>query len=220
MSGGGFGPYTDTIVSNGGEYLIGGIGGLRERLVAPRRAAVLADALSLVLIDLQTALDVGCGEGSIDLLIQAAVPGLMIQGVDVVVWPEARIPVERFDGHRLPFDDKNFDAVIFVDVLHHTDDPMVLLREAKRVARRVIILKDHTAESALANLILRFMDWVGNAHHDVALPYNYWSERQWRAAFDKLGLDVEQWRTTLGLYPWPASVVFERGLHFVARLTV
>jgi hypothetical protein len=33
-----------------------GIGALRENLVVPRRAAVLADALSVVLFDMQTAL--------------------------------------------------------------------------------------------------------------------------------------------------------------------
>ena len=159
-------------------------------------------------------------EGSIDLLIQGGVPRLLIRGVDVLVWPKARIPVDIFDGYRLPFDDKNFDAVIFVDVLHHTEDPMVLLREAKRVARRAIVLKDHTADRALAYSTLRFMDWVGNAHHGVALPYNYWSERRWRAAFDELGLTVEQWHTKLGLYPWPASLLFERGLHFVTRLVI
>jgi SAM-dependent methyltransferase len=197
-----------------------GIGTLRESLVVPRRTAVLADILSRALFDAQTALDVGCGEGSIDLLIQTAVPGLVIRGVDVLVWPEARIPVEKFDGYQLPFDDKNFDAVMLVDVLHHADDPMVLLREAKRVARRAIIIKDHTMHGALAYLILRFMDWVGNAHHNVALPYNYWSKRRWREAFAELGLGVEQWQTTLGLYPWPASVVFERGLHFVTRLAI
>jgi len=197
-----------------------GIGALRERVVVPRRTAVLADSLSRALFDVHTALDVGCGEGSIDLLVQAAVPELVIRGVDVLVWPEARVPVEPFDGYQLPFDDKNFDAVMFVDVLHHTDDPMVLLREAKRVARRTIVLKDHTANGALAHLILRFMDWVGNAHHDVALAYNYWSEQRWRAAFAELELGVEQWQTRLGLYPWPASLVFERGLHFVTRLAI
>src|SRR5690349_13461906 len=155
-----------------------GIGTLHEHFVVRRRAAVLADALSVLMSDMQTALDVGCGEGSIDLLIQAAVRGLVIRGVDVLVRPEARIPVEAFDGYQLPFDDKNFDAVMFVDVLHHTNDPMVLLREAKRVARRAIILKDHTSEGALASSVLRFMDWVGNAHHGVALPYNYWSEQR------------------------------------------
>jgi len=94
------------------------------------------------------------------------------------------------------------------------------LREAKRVARRAIVLKDHTADGALADLILRFMDWVGNAHHNVILPYNYWSEQRWRTAFAELGLGIEQWQSTLGLYPWPASLVFERGLHFVTRLAI
>lgn len=200
---------------------MGGIvGALHDRLVFPRRAANLAEALSVALCGAQTVLDVGCGEGSIDLLIQATVPGLAVRGVDVLVRSEACIPVEPFDGRRLPFDDKTFDAVMFVDVLHHTDDPMVLLREAGRVARRTIVIKDHTAESALSYSILRFMDWVGNAHHGVALPYNYWPERKWRGAFAELGLGVEQWQTRLELYPWPASLVFQRGLHFVTRLAI
>jgi hypothetical protein len=96
----------------------------------------------------------------------------------------------------------------------------VLLREAKRVARRKIILKDHIMDSTLSYLILRFMDWVGNVHHNVALPYNYWPERRWRTAFDELELGIEQWQTALALYPWPASLIFEHGLHFVARLAL
>jgi hypothetical protein len=40
----------------------------------------------------------------------------------------------------------------------------------------------------------RFMA-VGNAHHNVALPYNYWSERQWREAFAELRFGVEHWQT-------------------------
>jgi hypothetical protein len=67
------------------DYSMRGIGTLRERLVVPRRSAVLADTISRALIDAQTGLDVGCGEGSIDLLIQAAEPGLVIRGVDVLV---------------------------------------------------------------------------------------------------------------------------------------
>jgi hypothetical protein len=59
---------------------------------------------------------VGCGEGSIDLLIQAAPPGLMIRRIDVLVSPEDRIPVETFDRYQLPFDDKRVDTVMFVGV--------------------------------------------------------------------------------------------------------
>ncbi len=64
------------------------------------------------------------------------------------------------------------------------------------------------------------MDWVGNAHHGVVLPYNYWSGAQWRNAFATIGLKPQAHRKALGLYPFPASLVFERNLHFVSRLAV
>ena len=41
-----------------------------------------------------------------------------------------------------------------------------------------------------------------------------------RRAFEHLALEVDEWRTDLRLYPWWARWVFERSLHFVARLTV
>jgi len=61
------------------------------------------------------------------------------------------------------------------------------------------------------------MDWVGNAHHGVALPYNYWSKPEWDAAFDAVGLKQLEGKHSLGLYPAPASWLFERGLHFIGR---
>ena len=41
---------------------------------------------------------------------------------------------------------------------------------------------------------------------------------QWQWAYAALELRVIENRTRLGLYPWPASLVFERGLHFMAVL--
>jgi len=62
------------------------------------------------------------------------------------------------------------------------------------------------------------MDWFGNAHHGVVLPYNYWSHDQWKTAFGALGLTVLEVNDSLGLYPAPASWLFERKLHFLAKL--
>ena len=132
------------------------------------------------------------------------------RGIDVLVRPETKIPVEPFDGRRLPCGDKSFDVVSFIHVLHHTDDPTILLKEAKRVARKIIALKDHTMDGVLAYQTLRFMDWVGNASHGVALPYNYWPEHKWRATFAAIGLRIADWQARLDLYPFPASLVFER----------
>ena len=62
------------------------------------------------------------------------------------------------------------------------------------------------------------MDWVGNAHHGVRLPYNYWSNMQWKSNFEKLNLVIDVWISKLSLYPKPASWLFDRKLHFVAKL--
>lgn len=194
------------------------IGTLHQGMVFSRRAEVLSQALAALLPPNASVLDVGCGNGMIAWLIQEQRPDVSITGIDVLVRPETHIPVEAFDGTTLPRPDNSVDAVLFVDVLHHTEDPEALLREAKRVARHAIVLKDHTRDGLLSGARLRFMDWVGNAHHGVVLPYNYWPEQQWRDTFLRLDLTVAEWQNRLGLYPWPASVFFDSGLHFIARV--
>jgi SAM-dependent methyltransferase len=191
---------------------------LHDGYVFGRRVRKLAGHLAEVVPADAQVLDVGCGDGAIARLLQELRPDVRVRGIDVLVRPQTHIPVEPFDGQAIPYPDGSFDVVLFVDVLHHTDDPMVLLREAVRVARQAVVLKDHTANGVLAGPTLRFMDNVGNARHGVALPYNYWPRQRWLDAFQQLGLTVAAWRKNLGLYPWPANWAFGRSLHFVARL--
>lgn len=193
------------------------VGALHEKLVFPRRVRVLANHLSALIAAGARILDVGCGDGTIDRVILEQRPDLTIEGIDILVRPHSQIPVRPFDGTTIPYPDNSFDVVMFVDVLHHTPDPRVLLREAARVGTAVLI-KDHFREGFLAGPTLRFMDWIGNAHHGVALPYNYWTRAQWTAAFAELKLHANGMTESLGLYPPPAAWFFDRDLHFVARL--
>lgn len=62
------------------------------------------------------------------------------------------------------------------------------------------------------------MDRVGNRRHGVSLPYHYFTEEKWIESLKLLGMTVGIWKTGLGLYPWPAKYIFERSLHFLARL--
>jgi len=179
---------------------------------------VLSDLLARSLPPNATDLDVGCGDGSIATLIMELRPDVRITGVDVFVRPHTKMKIEKFDGEHLPFPDKSFDAVSFVDVLHHTQDPEILLREARRVARTVVVLKDHCNDGFLGDTTLRVMDWVGNAAHGIVLPYNYWPKARWHDCFARIGLDVASWNEALSLYPWPATLLFDRKLHFVAAL--
>lgn len=192
------------------------IGLLHDNLVFARRTRVLASHLVEMIPSGATILDVGCGDGTVASLIQARRPDVCIEGIDVLLRSNTRIPVHHFDGNHIPFADSSFDVIMFVDVLHHTADPVILLREAARVGRSVLI-KDHCKDGLLANTTLRFMDWVGNAHHGVSLPYNYWPKSKWMTAFEELQWRVVELKDCLGLYPAPFSWLFDRRLHFIAR---
>jgi SAM-dependent methyltransferase len=185
-----------------------------------RRVRVLSEHLAALMPPDARLLDVGCGDGLLASLIEQKRPDVELRGIDVLIREQTHIPVERFDGQTIPYTKASFDVVMFVDVLHHTEDPMVLLREARRVARRAIVIKDHCCNGFLAGPTLHFMDWVGNARHGVVLTYNYWPQQRWFEACKTLGLQIDAWVTELGLYPWPVHWIFERSLHFVARLSL
>ncbi len=194
------------------------IGRWHNRYVHARRVEVLAAVLSDLIPDGSRILDVGCGDGWLAALIAQLRPDVVIAGIDVLVRPQAKIPVEEFDGERIPRPDDSFDVVTMVDVLHHNDDPAILLEEASRVASRYLVIKDHILEGTLARPTLVFMDWVSNAQYGLSLPFNYWTRKQWMEALEMRRIDIDSWQDRLPLYRFPANLIFGRSLHFVARL--
>jgi SAM-dependent methyltransferase len=194
------------------------IGVSHEKLVFRRRVAVLSNWFAQLIPKGVRVLDVGCGDGLISALLHSKRPDVDVRGIDVLPRDQPHIPVELFDGCRIPFDDASFEVVLFSDVLHHTIDPTILQREACRVASQCVVIKDHYRKGFAAAARLRVMDWVGNARFGVALPYNYWTEKQWHAAWQDIGLRPEQLVTRLGLYPVPADWLFGAQLHFIALL--
>lgn len=193
---------------------------LHDKLVFDRRVRVLSDWFAQLTPKDARVLDVGCGSGLIAALLSSKRPDIEIQGVDVLARGHSHIPVQIFDGVRLPFQDKSFDVVLFSDVLHHTPDPLALQREARRVANQFVLIKDHYRKGLAAATRLRFMDWVGNARFGVSLPYNYWTEEQWHDGWREIGLRRERLITRLGLYPVTADWLFGAQLHFITMLAV
>jgi len=189
-----------------------------QALVHKRRVRVLAAALAAQIPAAASVLDIGCGDGTIAGLIAELRPDISIKGVEVMVRPGCRIECFPFDGSTLPFPEASFDVCMLVDVLHHTSDVSVLLREAARASRNNVLLKDHLSENGFDHATLRFMDWVGNRPHGVALAYNYQSRAQWNAHFAACGLRVATFTTDLSLYPAPFTALVGRKLHFVALL--
>lgn len=191
---------------------------LHSARVHPRRIRVLATVAARLLPPAARVLDIGCGDGRLAATLANLRPDISISGVEIAPRAGCAIPVAAFDGNHLPFSDADFDAALLVDVLHHTDDPSVLLREATRITRTAVLLKDHDRTGLGAGPTLRFMDAMGNRRHGVALPYNYLSPSAWTALFAACRLTVETRDPLPQLYPFPANLVFGRDLHFFARL--
>ena len=182
-----------------------------------RRVTRLCTLLGSVIPAGASVLDVGAGDGSLDRQQLEIRPDVRITGIDVVIRPRTLIPVLRFDGQSIPFPDKSFDVVMFVDVLHHASNPDQLIKEASRVGGGVII-KDHLRDGVLSGPTLRLMDFIGNARFGVALPYNYWSRQQWDDMLLKARLTPRTWIGSLKLYAPPFTYIFDRRLHFLASL--
>lgn len=194
---------------------------LHSRLIFGRRVRALADNISqMIPAGAVTLLDVGCGDGTLARSIMDRRPGLAATGVEIRARPRTAIPVQEFDGRKLPFGDRAHDIVMLVDVLHHAEEPTLLIREAGRVASTAVIIKDHLTGAWLSHERLRLMDWVGNIGHGVPLRYAYWSPKQWTDAFRNAGLREVDRRERLGLYGVSLRWLFERRLHFVNRLVL
>jgi len=196
------------------------VGRIHGEYVHTRRVRVLCEHLASLIPWQASVLDVGTGDGLLAKWLSERRSDLSLRGLDVLPRTGSHIPVQVFDGEHIPYPDKSFDVVLFVDVLHHTHSALALLREAVRIARRALVIKDHFRQGFAARLTLRAMDMIGNARHGVSLPYNYWSPAQWEQAARTLQLRTEKKLTDLKLYPGLADWIFGRSLHFVAQMSV
>lgn len=112
-----------------------------------------AEALAGHLDPGDSVLDVGCGTGYLSAYLQQMY-AVQPSGVDVKDFRATQIPFQRFDGISIPFPDSAFDHVIVSEVLHHSHDPLALITECHRVARRSILVFEDMPDGRLGKFIL------------------------------------------------------------------
>lgn len=106
----------------------------------------------------------------------------------------------KFNGNDIPFDDKEFDLVIILDVLHHCMDVAPnLLKESGRVSKN-ILLKDHFEYGAYSRQMLRAMDFVGNWAYGVSIPDHYWTQNLLDETLGKADLQITEMNASIKLY--------------------
>jgi SAM-dependent methyltransferase len=163
-------------------------------------------------------LDIGCGDGNNTTRIAALCGATEVAGVDVVIRKETFIDVRPYDGKNVPFPDQSFDAVTLVDVLHHCEDPQRTLDEAVRVARKMVVIKDHLAFGSATRRLLHLMDLVGNAKDGIPSPGTYFELRQWVQMIDHAGARMAGLDWPLKTHDLPWSLAGWPVLQFTAKL--
>lgn len=93
-----------------------------------------------------------------------------------------------YDGKNIPFKKNEFDASIFIVVLHHIKEQELVIREAMRVSKKIIITEE-VYSNLLEKYLLFFYDSLVNLEF-VGHPHTNRTEEQWNCLFKKLKLKI------------------------------
>ncbi len=140
----------------------------------------------------QAIIDIGAGTCRIAKYLSDTLE-LEVTPIDIVDYNKTDLQLTLYDGRRIPFAEGMFDIALLIFVLHHCRDQEMMLKEALRVARKVIILED-TPTSNFEKRMWRFWDWLLNLGRDISMLYSSRSDENWLCLFERLGLKLREKR--------------------------
>ena len=132
-------------------------------------------------------IDIGSGAGSLTEIIRKSGKKVVPLDVKTYKWPRFSEPV-FYDGRNIPYGDKTFSTGMLVTVLHHTDNPESILKEAARVSRELIVVETSYV-NPLHKLITILVDTLVN----LQLKWNwdsYHSDQAWKELFSTMGFSL------------------------------
>lgn len=94
-----------------------------------------------------------------------------------------------YDGKKIPFKDNKFDVALIITVLHHTPNPAEIIKEAKRVCKRIIIVEDIN-ENKFRKYLTNFLDSLYNLEF-IGHPHSNKTDQEWKSLFKKLELKIK-----------------------------
>ncbi len=167
-----------------------------ERL-EERRGGRIARLLRAYLVPGECVLDLGCGNTVVAACV-ASTAQVRIVGLDRLSFSRRPVPLVLYGGGAVPFRDRSFDTVLLAFVLHHCDDGgRATLAEARRVARRQILVLEDAYEHRLERLVTRCVDRLLNRLENpaISLPLRFRRTAEWQRLFADLELRVDVART-------------------------
>jgi SAM-dependent methyltransferase len=112
-------------------------------------------------------LDLGCGLGGYcKALVER---GFDVRGLDVSEEYVARaralgVRADTYDGKRVPLPDGSVESVILLEVVEHLDEPATLLAEARRVARRNVLVSTPNCTQDFGSVPVEFSHMLDVDH--------------------------------------------------------
>ncbi len=136
-------------------------------------------------------LDLGCGSGIVGFEFSKEFNSEIL-GVDIIDNRVSEIPFKIFNGKDLSFlPDSSFDTVLINFVLHHSENPIQLLKEAKRIAKDKIIVYENLPEG-LVSKVFCYLHGISFAwlFQKNSITGKFFTKKQWEEIFEKLGLKM------------------------------
>jgi len=92
--------------------------------------------------NVKTVLDIGTGTSIPIHVFSEKFPEIHFFTVDIVdIRKKEILPFLLYNGTRLPYRNSEFDVSILNETLHHCEEPLQVLNEARRVARSVYLIE-------------------------------------------------------------------------------
>jgi len=168
-----------------------------------KRTELMTDILLPYLNQGDSVLDFGCGSMRLSRYISTKIK-IDLTGIDIRDYDINDAKYVKYPGGKLPFKDNEFDVVLSIFVLHHTDKPEYYLEELARVSKKKIILCEDVYTNRFGKVLTKFIDWVTNAPYKREAGNNFKKVEEWKKLFKKNNLEI----TTLKrFYPHPVPLI-------------
>jgi len=157
-----------------------------------KRAEYYADLVSPYIKKGEKVLDVGAGTGVISKILSKKADVTLL---DIKDYNQTDLPLKLYDGKKIPFRDKSFDAVILVTAFHYIPNQPAFLKELKRVSSRIILVDD-VYKTAFGRFISNLNDTVVSNTVGIFTKFNFLRDEDFKEMFKKTGLRLVDSKNT------------------------
>jgi len=151
------------------------------------KAKIKLDRLLPFLKKEENILDIGTGNGALSLLLVQQ--GFNIETTDIKNKSAFQEIVPTIsDGVSLPYPDKYFDKAMMITMLHHCQNPEVIVQEALRVSKTLLIMED-----IYTNNIQKYITFAADSVNNwefIGHPHSNKTDAAWCELFKKMNLNI------------------------------